>query len=65
MGLMDGLGDKAKSFADQNADKVEQVSDQGLQSAADAANERTGGQHADKVTQAQQAADERIGDNSQ
>lgn len=64
MGLMDGLGDKARAYADQNADKVEQTSDQGLQSAADAANERTGGQHSDKISQAQQAADERIGDNS-
>lgn len=65
MGLMDGLGDKAREYADQNADKVEQVSDQGLQSAADAANERTGGQYGDQVSQAQQAADQRIGDNSQ
>lgn len=65
MGLTDGLGGKANEFAANNADKVEQASDQGLQHAADAANERSGGQHADKVSQAQAAADEKVGDNSQ
>ncbi len=65
MGLMDGLGSKAKEFAEQNPGKVEQISDKGLQAAADAVNARTGGAHAGAIEQAQQAADEKIGDNSQ
>lgn len=54
-----GLMDQAKDFA--NSEQGEQMTDQAMQTAADAANTATGGQHADKIAQGQQAADGRIG----
>ena len=60
-----GIMDKANAAVSQNQDKVEQATDQGLDQAANAANEKTGGQHGDKINQAKGQADERIGDNSQ
>lgn len=43
MGLMDGLGSKAKELVDRHTDTVVQFSDQGLQSTADSAHSRSGG----------------------
>lgn len=60
-----GLKDKVQDAANQNPDKVEKVSDQGLQKGADAIDKKTGGQHSDKIQKGEQAADQRIGDNSQ
>lgn len=43
----------------------EEHTDQAIQAVGDAVDERTGGQHADKIDQAQQAADDRLGDGGQ
>lgn len=57
-----GLGDIANKGKDAlNGDKGEQISDQGLDRAADAAGKRAGEQHQDKVQQARDQADKRIG----
>ena len=52
-----GLGDKAKQFANDNPDKV----DQGIDKAGDAVDERTGGQHAEQVDKAQDALRDKLG----
>lgn len=57
MGLMDDLGGKAKDLADQNPDKLKE----GVEKAGDFVDEKTGGKYADKVDQAQQAAEDRLG----
>ena len=63
-----GLGDiagQASEMAGQHGDKVEQASDQGLDKAAQAVNDKTGNKFGDQVEQGKQQADERMGDNSQ
>lgn len=52
---------KAEGYAEQHSDKVEQYSDQALDAASDKADDLTGGKYADKIDQARDAADERIG----
>lgn len=52
-----GFLDKAKDFAGQNPDKAQQ----GLDAAENAINERTGGQHADMVGKAGDAAGKHLG----
>ena len=47
MGMMDNLQDKAREAAEKHRDKI----DQGLDKAAELANQKTGGQHADKIDQ--------------
>jgi len=54
-----GIGDKAKDFMD--SDKAEQATDTGLDKAADAAGEKGGGKHADKVDKAREAGDQKLG----
>lgn len=54
-----GLSNKAKEFL--NSDKGEEVSDNVLQKAADAAKKATGGKYDDKIDGAHQSADDRIG----
>lgn len=54
-----GLMDKANEFI--GSEQGEQVTDQGLQGAADFANEHTGGEHADKIQKGQQFLDDKIG----
>lgn len=61
MGLMDNARQKAQEMANNNPDKVEQLSDQAIERAGDAVDSKTGGKHADKIDQAQQAADGKIG----
>ncbi|MBD2761542.1 antitoxin [Kocuria sp. cx-455] len=56
-----GLGDKAKQFAEDNPDKV----DQGIDKAGDAVDDRTGGQHAEHVDKAQDAARNKFGGNGE
>lgn len=58
-----GLMDKANEFI--GSEQGEQVSDQGLQAAADFANERTGGQHGEQIQQGQQFLDDKIGQQGQ
>lgn len=65
MSQFDGLADKAKGLAQEHGDKVEQYSDQGLDQAGNVANEKSGGKFSDQIDQGKQAADERVGDNSQ
>jgi hypothetical protein len=43
-------------------DITEKASDAGIEKAGDAVDEKTGGQHADQVDKAQEAADQKIGD---
>ena len=52
-----GIFDKAKQFADDNPDKV----NQGIDKGGDASDERTGGKHAEHVDKAQDAARKRFG----
>ncbi|APT91537.1 hypothetical protein CSPHI_11825 [Corynebacterium sphenisci DSM 44792] len=52
-----GFLDKAKQFASENPDKVKQ----GLDKAADAVNERTGGKYADKIDKATEVASDKLG----
>lgn len=54
-----GIFDKAKDAL--NSDKGEEISDQGLDRAADAATEKFGDEHADKITGARDKADEHLG----
>lgn len=52
-----GILDKAKQFADDNPDKV----NEGIEKVGDAIDDKTGGKHADKVDKAQDAAREHLG----
>ncbi|MCT2338050.1 antitoxin [Corynebacterium sp. p3-SID1056] len=54
-----GIIDKAKGAM--NSDKGEQVTDQGLDKAADAAKGKLGEDKADKIDQARDAADRKLG----
>lgn len=56
-----GLGDKAKQFAEDNPDKV----DQGIDKAGDAVDDRTGGKHAEQVDKGQDAARNKFGGNGE
>ena len=56
-----GLGDKAKQFAEDNPDKV----DQGIDKAGDAVGDRTGGKHAEQVDKGQDAARNKFGGNGE
>ena len=58
MGL-DDLTNQAKDFL--KSDQAEQLSDKGLNGAADFANKVTGGKFADQVDGARKAADDKIG----
>ena len=62
MGLMDNARQKAQELANNNPDKVEQLSDQAIEKAGDAVDSKTGGKFSDKIDQAQQTADDRVGE---
>ena len=62
MGFLDKAKDKLSEVTDQHPDQVEKYSDQGIERAGDAVDDRTGGKYADKVDQAQTRADDSIGD---
>ena len=53
-----GIFDKAKDMLNQHPDKVEQ----GLDRAADLADRKTGGQHADKIDKGVGVAKEKLGE---
>lgn len=55
---MGGFMDKAKEFADQHDEQV----DQGMEKAGDFADEKTGGKYGEKVDRGVDAAQERTGD---
>ncbi|QNE89528.1 antitoxin [Corynebacterium incognita] len=54
-----GIFDKAKDAM--NSDKGEQISDSALDKGVDAANQKFGDQHADKIDKAREAADGKLG----
>ncbi|MCU4298865.1 antitoxin [Brevibacterium permense] len=58
MGL-DDLTNKAKDAL--NSDKGEEISDQGLDKASDAANNVTGGKFEDQINQGRDGADDKFG----
>ncbi|WP_420096490.1 antitoxin [Brevibacterium sediminis] len=58
MGL-DDLTNKAKDAL--NSDKGEEISDQGLDKASDAANNVTGGKFEDQINQGRDGADDKLG----
>lgn len=62
MGIFDAAKDKATEFANDNPDKVESLSDQGIERAGDFADDKSGGKFADKIDSAQEQADQRIGE---
>ena len=55
---MGGFMDKAKEFADQHDEQV----DQGMERAGDFADEKTGGKYGEQVDRGVDAAQERTGD---
>jgi hypothetical protein len=55
---MGGFMDKAKDFADQHDEQV----DQGLEKAGDAADQRTGGGHSEQIDRGVDMAQERTGE---
>ena len=61
MGLLDDAKAKAAELANNNPDKLEQVSDQALDRAAQVADEKTGSQHTDKINQGRDFLDGKIG----
>lgn len=60
-GMFDNIRNKAEEAAANNPDKVEQLSDQGLDRAQSAADSATGGKHTDQITSAREQIDQRIG----
>lgn len=62
MGFLDDAKAKAEELIKGNPDKVESISDAGIEKAGDAVDGLTGGKFADKVDAAQQKADEAIGE---
>lgn len=61
MGAFDSIKNKASEALRKNSDKVEKLSDKGLDKASGAADSATGGKHTDKIEKGRNAADERIG----
>lgn len=53
--------DKAKEFADQHPDQV----DQGMEKAGDAADQKTGGRFGDQIDQGEQRAEDYLGTGGQ
>ena len=62
MNVFDSAKEKLNQVMGENADKVEEVSDKVLDKAAEVAGDKTGGQYAEQITQAREAADAQIGE---
>jgi hypothetical protein len=62
MSMMDDFKDKAADLVKEHADKVESVSDQLLDKAADAADGATGGKFSAVIDAAQEKADDAVGE---
>lgn len=62
MGFLDDAKDKVSDLVHDNPDKVEELSDQGIERGGDMFDQATGGKYADQVDQAQTKADESIGE---
>jgi hypothetical protein len=63
MSQFDNLRKAAEDQLDKHGDKVEGLSDQGLEKAGDAADSATGGKFSDQIDQGQERADDAIGGN--
>lgn len=61
MGMFDNAKDKAGQLAGDNQEQVENVSDQGLDKAQDAAGGVGGGKFDDQIQQGRDAADGAVG----
>ncbi len=62
MGFLDDAKEKLTDLMGQHPDKVEELSDQGLDAAAEKADELTGGKFGDQIQQGRDMADEKIGE---
>jgi len=62
MGMFDELKDKAEKAVEEHPEQVEKFSDQAIERVGDLVDDKTGDKYADKVDQAQRAADEKIGE---
>ncbi|MGB8379673.1 MAG: antitoxin [Dermatophilaceae bacterium] len=62
MNVFDSAKEKLNQVMGENADKVEEVSDKVLDKASEVAGDKTGGQYAEQITQAREAADAQIGE---
>ncbi len=60
--MFDNLKDKAAELIGQNPEKVEELSDQAIEKAGDAADSMTGGKFSEQIDAAQQKADEAVGE---
>lgn len=60
MGFLDDAKNKLSGLKAEHGDKVEEISDLGIEKAGDMADDKTGGKYADKVDTAQQKADDGI-----
>lgn len=63
MGIFDSAKEQAEKLMQEHGDKIEQPSDQAFDRIAAEANERTGGQHAEHIERARDAADSHVGTN--
>ena len=61
MSQFDNLRDKAEQQEQEHPEQVENLSDQGLDKAGDAADSATGGRFSDQIDQGQQRGDDAIG----
>ena len=62
MGFLDDAKDKINDLMHDNPDKVEDLSDQGIERGGDALDDVTGGKYADQLDAGQQKADDAIGE---
>ncbi len=61
MSFFDSAKEKIRQLAENNPDKVEQLSDEAITRGGDAADSATGGKYAEQVDTAQAKADEAVG----
>ncbi|HRC40360.1 antitoxin [Nostocoides sp.] len=62
MGFLDDVKGKIEDLTGQHSDKVEELSDQGIAKATDAADSATGGKFGEQIDAAGAKADEVIGE---
>ncbi|MBK9476289.1 MAG: antitoxin [Tetrasphaera sp.] len=62
MGVFDSMKEKVEELLGQNPDKVEELSDAGIEKAGDAVDQATGGKFSDQVDQGENMLDEKIGE---
>ncbi|HET9020249.1 MAG TPA: antitoxin [Ornithinibacter sp.] len=62
MSFFDSAKEKIQQLAEDNPDKVEQLSDEAITRGGDAADGVTGGKYAEQVDTAQGKADEAVGE---